>query len=258
MLLEGKKAIILGVANEYSIAWGIAKQLKAHGASIAISYLNDSLKRRVEPLAEEIGADFIFELDVTNEEHHQAMADMVKERWGEVDILIHSLAFADRNDLQNRFHVTSRQGFLMACEVSAYSLISTTAALKPLFNRGGAILAMTYHGSQQVLRGYNVMGVAKAALECSARYLAEDLGEDGIRVNCISAGPIKTLAASGLGGIRKMIKLGEEKSPLKSNVTIEDVGKSAAYLVSDYAAGVTGQVLYVDSGLSILGILEGR
>ena len=252
-ILSGKKALILGVANERSIGWGIAKQMKEQGAEIALTYLNDDLKKRVVPLAEEIGAAFTCEMDVTVDQHYEALAKMVESNWGKFDILIHSLAFADRNDLKGRFSDTSRAGFKMACDISAFSLIGLCQHLKNVMNQNGTVVAMTYHGSRQVLKGYNVMGVAKAALEASARYLADDLGPDKIRVNCISAGPIRTLAASGVPGLRNFLKQVEEKSPMRENVTQDDVGKTAVYLTSDLSSGVTGQVIYVDSGLSIMG-----
>lgn len=251
-LLAGKKALILGVANEKSVAWGIARSLKEHGASVALTYLNDALKKRVIPLAEEIGADFTCEMDVTNEDHYLSLKNIVAEKWGKFDILIHSLAFADRNDLKARFSDTSRAGFKMACDISAFSLIGLSQALKPLLNENASILAMTYHGSVKVLTGYNVMGVAKAALESSMRYLADDLGAENIRVNCISAGPIRTLAASGVPGLKTMLNNIEEKSPLKRNVTTEDVGGTAVYLSSGLSRAVTGQVIYVDSGMNII------
>ncbi len=253
-ILEGKKALILGVANEKSIAWGIAQAFKAQGAQVALSYLNDALKKRVEPLAEEVGADFTFEMDVTNDEHYEQVVKTIEEKWGKFDILIHSLAFADRNDLKARFADTSRAGFKMACDISAFSLIGLCHHLKPLMNEGGSVVAMTYHGSQKVIAGYNVMGVAKAALEASARYLADDLGQDGIRVNCISAGPIKTLAASGVPGLRQIFNTIEEKAPLRKNINQQDVAGTAVYLAGELANGVTGQVLYVDSGISIMGM----
>lgn len=252
-LMKGKKVLILGVANERSIAWGIARTLKAAGAQIGLTFLNDALKKRVEPLAEEIGADFLVEMDVTNDDHYKVLADTVKEKWGTFDTLVHSLAFADREDLKGRFTQTSRDGFKMACDISAFSLIGLCNEMSPLMNPGASVIAMTYHGSVKVLKGYNVMGVAKAALEASARYLADDLGQDGIRVNTISAGPIRTLAASGVPGLKQFLKDAEEKAPLKKNVTTEDVGGVALFLASNLSGGVTGQVLYVDSGLSILG-----
>lgn len=252
-LLTGKKALILGVANDMSIAWGIAKAFKEQGASVALSYLNDNLKKRVEPLAAEVGADFIFEMDVTNDDHYPQLKKLVEEKWGKFDILVHSLAFADKTDLKNRFVETTRDGFKMACDISAFSLIGLCNTLKENMNDDGSVIAMTYHGSVKVLKGYNVMGVAKAALEASTRYLADDLGPQNIKVNCISAGPIRTLAASGVPGLKDFLKTIEEKAPLRKNVTQEDVGGTAVYLASKLSAGVTGQVLYVDSGINIIG-----
>jgi len=251
-LLTGKKALILGVANDMSIAWGIAKALKAEGASVALSYLNENLLKRVEPLAVEVGADFIFEMDVTVDDHYPRLKKTVEEKWGKFDILIHSLAFADKTDLKGRFVETSRDGFKMACDISAFSLIGLTNSLRENLNDDASIIAMTYHGSTKVLKGYNVMGVAKAALEASTRYLADDLGPQNIRVNCISAGPIRTLAASGVPGLKDFLKVIEEKAPLRKNVTQDDVGGTAVYLASRLSHGVTGQVLYVDSGINIM------
>lgn len=252
-LLAGKKALILGVANDMSIAWGITKALKEQGASVALTYLNENLQKRVVPLAEEVGADFVCEMDVTNDAHYPALKKIVEEKWGKFDILIHSLAFADKTDLKNHFVETSRDGFKMACDISAFSLIGLCNTLKDNLNEDASVIAMTYHGSVKVLKGYNVMGVAKAALEASARYLADDLGPSNIRVNCISAGPIRTLAASGVPGLKDFLKTIEEKAPLRKNVTQDDVGGTAVYLASKLSNGVTGQVLYVDSGISILG-----
>lgn len=252
-LLQGKKALILGVANDMSIAWGITKAFKEHGASVALTYLNDGLKKRVEPLAEQVGADFLCEMDATNDDHYAALRKTVEEKWGKFDILVHSLAFADRNDLKADFSDTSREGFKLACDVSAFSLVGLCHHLKDIMNPEGSVMAMTYHGSQQVLRGYNVMGVAKAALEASSRYLSEDLGRRTLRVNCISAGPIRTLASSAVPGLRDVFKMVEEKAPLHRNVTQDDVAGMAVYLASDLSKGVTGQTLYVDSGLAIMG-----
>ena len=251
-LLTGKKALILGVANDMSIAWGIAKALKAEGASVALSYLNENLLKRVEPLANEVGADFIFEMDVTIDEHYPKLKKTVDEKWGKFDILIHSLAFADKTDLKGRFVETSRDGFKMACDISAFSLIGLCNSLRENLNDDASVIAITYHGSTKVLKGYNVMGVAKAALEASTRYLADDLGPQNIRVNCISAGPIRTLAASGVPGLKDFLKVIEEKAPLRKNVTQDDVGGTAVYLASRLSHGVTGQVLYVDSGINII------
>ena len=252
-LLTGKRALILGVANDMSIAWGITKALKAEGASVALTYLNESLYKRVEPLATEIGADFICEMDVTNDAHYPAIKKIVDEKWGKFDILIHSLAFADKSDLKGRFVETSREGFKMACDISAFSLIGLCNTFRENFNDDASVIAMTYQGSVKVLKGYNVMGVAKAALESSTRYLADDLGPANVRVNCISAGPIRTLAASGVPGLKDFLKVTEEKAPLRKNVSIDDVGGTAVYLASKLSHGVTGQILYVDGGLNIIG-----
>ena len=251
-LLTGKKALILGVANDMSIAWGIAKALKAEGCQVALSYLNENLQKRVDPLAQEVGADFTFEMDVTIDEHYPKLKKTVDEKWGKFDILVHSLAFADKTDLKGRFVETSREGFKMACDISAFSLIGLCNTLRENLNDDASIIAMTYHGSTKVLKGYNVMGVAKAALEASTRYLADDLGPQNIRVNCISAGPIRTLAASGVPGLKDFLKVIEEKAPLRKNVTQDDVGGTAVYLASRLSHGVTGQVLYVDSGINII------
>jgi len=251
-LLTGKKALVLGIANDMSIAWGIAKALKAEGAQVALSYLNENLQKRVDPLATELGADFTFEMDVTVNEHYPRLQKLVEEKWGKFDILVHSLAFGDKADLKGRFVETSREGFKMACDISAFSLIGLCNSLKENMNDDGSVIAMTYHGSTKVLKGYNVMGVAKAALEASTRYLADDLGPQNIRVNCISAGPIRTLAASAVPGLKDFLKVIEEKAPLRKNVTQDDVGGSAVYLASRLSHGVTGQVIYVDSGINIM------
>jgi enoyl-[acyl-carrier protein] reductase I len=252
-LLTGKKVLIFGVANERSIAWGIARQMKEQGAQIGLSYMNDAIKKRVEPLAKELGADFTFEMDVTNDDHYLTLEEKIKKEWDSVDVLVHSIAFADRADLKDSFVKTSREGFKLACDISAFSLVGLSNSLYSMMNEGGSIMAMSYYGSQKVIKNYNVMGVAKAALEASTRYLANDLGQHGIRVNCISAGPVKTLAASGISGFRELLSKVEENTPMRKNITTENVGGSAVYLASDLAEGVTGQVLYVDSGLSILG-----
>lgn len=253
-ILAGKKALILGIANDMSIAYGIAKMFKQEGADVGVTYLNDSLKKRVEPLATELSADLLVEMDVTVDDHYENLRKKVEEKWGKFDILVHSLAFADRNDLKADFSDTSREGFKMACDISAFSLVGLCHHLKDLMNENASVIAMTYHGSKKVLAGYNVMGVAKAALEASVRYLAEDLGRQSIKVNAISAGPIRTLAASGVPGLRKVFQVVEEKAPLRKNITTEDVGGTATYLASHLSNGTTGQVIYVDSGISIMGI----
>lgn len=252
-ILKGKKIVILGVANDRSIAWGIAKELKSAGAHIALTYLNDALKKRVEPLAKELDADILLEFDATREEDYDKLHQELKNHWGSVDVVVHSLAFAAREDLKGRFHETSRAGLSLACDISAFSLVRLTQALKPILSDEASIFTMTYHGAVKVVENYNVMGVAKAALEASMRYLADDLGCEGIRVNAISAGPIKTLSASGISGFRGILSTVEEKAPLRKNITPEDVGRTALYLASNLSSGVTGQVLYVDSGHSILG-----
>lgn len=251
-LLSGKKALILGVANERSIAWGVTQALKEHGAQIALTYQGEILKKRVEPLAEMCRADFVTEVDVTNDDHLKNLASVIKEKWGNFDILVHSIAYAEKEDLHNDFSKTTRQGFKTAHDISAYSLVGLCQHIGPLIKDNGSIMAMTYYGSQKVLPGYNVMAVAKSALETSVRYLAHEFGPRQIRVNSISPGPIKTLAASGVPGLRDLFKTIEENAPMRRNVTIEDVGGTAVYLASDLARAVTGQVIYVDSGASLL------
>lgn len=253
-LLEGKKALILGIANERSLAYGIAKEFQKAGARLAITFLNQAMEKRVTPLANELGADFTCEMDVSVDEHYDLLKNKIEEKWGNFDILVHSLAFAPTEDLKGDFLSTSRQGFTVACDVSAYSLVALSRTLVPLMNPEGSIMAMTYHGSTQVVRNYNVMGVAKAALEASMRYLAYELGTKTIRVNCISAGPMRTLASSGVADFRDMLKNVEEKAPLHRNITLEDVGQMALFLAANFSKNVTGQVLYVDSGHSVVAI----
>ena len=253
MLLKDKKAVIFGLANNKSIAYGIAESFHAHGARLAFSYVGDAIKKRVEPICEEFGGDFVFPCDVTSTEQIQAAADTVKEQWGEIDILVHSVAFANRDDLTNRFIETSREGFALALDISAYSLVAMCKAFEPLLKPGASVIAMTYYGSQKAIPHYNVMGVAKAALESSVRYLAVDLGAKDVRVNAISAGPIRTLAASAVGHFKDRLSYFEEFVPLKRMVSIQDVGGAALYLASDLSAAVTGEVTYVDCGFNIKG-----
>jgi enoyl-[acyl-carrier protein] reductase I len=254
MLVQGKKALIFGVANDKSIAYAIAKELKDNGASIALSYAGEALKKRVEPIHEELGSDFLFQCDVSNDEAIAQSADIVREKWGSFDILVHSVAFANRDDLKGRYVDTSRDGFHLALDVSAYSLVALCKAFDPLLNDNGSVMAMTYYGAEKVITNYNVMGVAKAALECSVRYLAMDLGERGIRVNAISAGPLKTLASSGISGFKTILATIEERAPLRRNIIQEDVGKTGLFLASDLSRAITGEVIYVDSGYNIMGI----
>ncbi|NOZ00151.1 MAG: enoyl-ACP reductase [Chloroflexi bacterium] len=253
-LLEGKTALIFGLANKRSIAWGITQAMHREGARIGISYAGEVLERRVFPLAESIGCDFVEACDVTKDEDIEAAAAKAAEKFGKIDILVHSIAFANRDELNGPFYNTSREGFRMALDISVYSFVALARAFQPLMNEGGAMLAMTYHGSVKVAPHYNVMGVAKAALEASTRYLAYDLGPQGIRVNAISAGPIRTLAAAGVSGFKKMYRAFTEMAPLHQPVTIEDVGNAAVFLCSDMAAKTTGEVLYVDSGYNIMGV----
>jgi len=252
--MDGKKVLIMGLANERSIAWGIAKALKAAGARLAFTYI-DLIEKRMRPLAEELGADFIVRCDVSKDSDLQALGAAVKEKWeGELHGFVHSVAYAEREDLDRDFVLTSRKGFLTALEISAYSLIGATAQLLPALEKGkGSVITLTYYGAEKVVKNYNVMGVAKAALEASVRYLADDCGRRGIRVNAISAGPIRTLAASGVKDFRSILTKIEERAPLRKNITIDDVGKTGLFLVSDMASGITGEIIYVDSGFNILG-----
>ncbi len=253
--LAGKRALILGLANERSIAWGIAQELHKQGAKLAFNYLGEALEKRVRPLAESLGADIIAPCDVGSDQQIEALFKNVKDKWGGLDILIHSVAFANKDDLQGRFVDTSRAGFALALDISAYSLVATAREAEKLMGEnGGSILTLTYYGSEKVIPGYNVMGVAKSALETSVRYLANELGQKKIRVNAISAGPIKTLAAAGaIPNFRDFLGTVEEKSPMRENVSPEDVGALAAFLCSDGSRHMTGSVLYVDSGYHILG-----
>lgn len=253
-LFEGKTALIFGVANERSIAWGIAQALHREGCELAFGYGAPMLEKRVRPLAESVGARLVELCDVTDDTAIERVFEKVKETYGTIDVLVHSIAFADRRDLQGRFVETSRDGFKMALDISAYSLVALTRAAEPLMPDGGSILTLTYYGSVKVAPQYNVMGVAKAALEACVRYLASDLGSKGIRVNAISAGPIKTLAASGVGGFKKILSYSEQASPLRTLVTTEDVGNTALWLLSDWSRGVTGEIVYVDAGWNIMGL----
>jgi len=252
-LLTGKKALIFGVANERSIAWGIAEALHREGCELAFTFLGEALEKRVRPLAASVGAKLILPCDVTKDDEIAAVYAEVAKTWGKFDILIHSLAFARRAELDGDFVSTTRDGFALALDVSAYSLVGITRPAVPLLNPGGAILALTFYGSEKVMKNYNVMGVAKAALESCVRYLAADLGPHGIRVNAISAGPIKTLAASGVAGFRAKLRLAELSAPLRRTVTQQEVGNSALYLCSSMASGVTGEIHFVDSGVNIMG-----
>jgi enoyl-[acyl-carrier protein] reductase I len=257
-LLDGKKALIFGVANDHSIAWGIAEAFHEHGATIGFSSVESLIERRVRPLAESIGSTFVEPCDVQDDAQIQAVFDRWEKEQGGLDILVHALAFAKREDLDGAFVDTSRDGFGLALDVSAYSLVALTRAARPLLHPGSNVLTLTYYGSEKVVANYNVMGVAKAALEASVRYLAADLGPDGIRVNAISAGPIRTLAAAGIGGFKKMYGSFADVAPMRENITPEDVGGTAVWLSSDLARAVTGEVVYVDGGFNIVGVPLGE
>lgn len=254
MIMKGKKGLIVGVANNKSIAYGIAKACREQGADLAFTFLNDALKKRVEPIAEELGSHFVYELDVNNEEHLSNIGDKIKKDLGNIDFLVHAVAYAPKEALENDFLQTSKEAFDIAMGTSVYSLLSLTRAILPVLNKNSSILTLSYLGGMKYIPHYNVMGVAKAALESSVRYLARDLGSKGIRVNAISAGPIKTLAASGIGDFRMILKYNEVNAPLKRNVSIEDVGNSAMYLLSDLSRGVSGEIHYVDAGYNIMGM----
>ncbi|WP_122073799.1 enoyl-ACP reductase FabI [Pseudophaeobacter sp. EL27] len=253
-LMTGKRGLIMGLANDKSIAWGIAKACADAGAELAFSYQGDALKKRVVPLAEQLGSDIVLPCDVSDEASMDALFASLKEKWGELDFVVHAIGFSDKNELRGRYVDTSRENFQMTMDISVYSFTAIAKRAEKMMSEGGSMLTLTYYGAEQVMPHYNVMGVAKAALEASVKYLAEDLGKDGIRVNAISAGPIKTLAASGIGDFRYIMKWNEYNSPLRRNVTTDDVGKSALYLLSDLSSGVTGENLHVDAGYHVVGM----
>ena len=253
-LMQGKRGVILGVANNRSIAWGIAKACHAAGAEIALTFQGEALKKRVEPLAAEIGALLLGHCDVTDAATIDAVFDVLKEKWGKIDFVVHAIAFADKDQLEGRYIETTAENFSKSMLISCYSLTAIAQRAEKLMPHGGSIITLTYYGSEKWMPNYNVMGVAKAALEDSVRYLAADLGEKAIRVNAISAGPIKTLAFAGIADSRYLLKWNEVNAPLRRNVTIEEVGDSALYFLSDLSRGVTGEVHHVDSGYHVLGM----
>ena len=253
-LMKGRRGLIMGLANDKSIAWGIAKALADQGAELAFSYQGDALKKRVEPLAAQIGSDFLVECDVADESSIDGLFQTLAGRWDSIDFIVHAIGFSDKEQLRGRYAETTRDNFLMTMDISVYSFTAVARRAAAMMPNGGSMLTLTYYGAERVMPHYNVMGVAKAALEASVRYLAEDFGKDGIRVNAISAGPIKTLAASGIGDFRYILKWNELNSPLRRNVSQEDVGKSALYLLSDLGSGVTGETHHVDSGYHIVGM----
>ncbi len=254
MIMKGKKGLIVGIANNKSIAYGIAKACKEQGAELAFTYLNESLEKRVRPIAEEFGSNKVYELDINKPEHLEALTVSLEKDFGKIDFVVHSVAYAPKEALSGRFVDTTKEAFDIALGTSAYSLVSLTRACLPVMNDNGSILTLTYLGGPKYIPHYNVMGVAKAALEASVRYLAVDLGERGIRVNAISAGPIKTLAASGIGDFRMILHWNEINSPLRKNVTTDEVGNSGMYLLSELSSGVSGEVHYVDAGYNIMGM----
>ena len=255
-LMDGKRGLIMGLANEKSLAWGIAQRLREHGAEMAFSYQGEALGKRVIPLAAELGSDFTFDCDVSDMAALDDAFARLKERWETIDFVVHAIGFSDKNQLRGKFYDTTLDNFQMTMNISAYSLVAVTQRARAMMPNGGSILTLTYYGAEKVVPHYNVMGVAKAALESSVRYLANDLGPENIRVNAISAGPIKTLAASGIGDFRYILKWNELNSPLRRNVTIEDVGGAGLYMLSDLSSGVTGEVHHVDCGYHLVGMKQ--
>ncbi|MEE9140062.1 MAG: enoyl-ACP reductase FabI [Alphaproteobacteria bacterium] len=253
-LMAGKRGLIMGVANERSIAWGIAKTVADHGAELAFTYQGETLAKRVQPLARSVGSQIVTVCDVTDDESIDAVFAVLKERWGRLDFLVHAIAYSDKEELKGGYLDTSRSNFAQTLDISCYSFTAVCQRAVPLMTDGGSLLTLTYIGAERVMPHYNVMGVAKAALEASVQYLAADLGGRNIRVNGISAGPIKTLAASGIGDFRYILKWNQYNSPLKRNVTIEEVGTSALYLLSDLSGGVTGEIHHTDCGYNIVGM----
>jgi enoyl-[acyl-carrier protein] reductase I len=252
--MQGKRGVIMGLANDRSLAWGIAKQLAAQGAELAFTYQGEALERRVRPLATELGADFLIECDVSDMGALDTAFDTIAARWPTIDFVVHAIGFSDKNELRGHYYDTSLDNFLMTMNISVYSFTAVAKRARALMPNGGSLLTLTYYGSEKVVPHYNVMGVAKAALDMSVKYLAMDMGPENIRVNAISAGPIKTLAASGIGDFRYILKWNELNSPLRRNVTIDDVGGAGLYLLSDLASGVTGEIHHVDAGYNVIGM----
>ncbi|MEZ5734548.1 MAG: enoyl-ACP reductase FabI [Novosphingobium sp.] len=255
-LMQGRRGLIMGLANDKSLAWGIAKKLHEHGAEMAFSYQGEALEKRVRPLAESLGSDFLIECDVADMEALDTAFDELKARWPTIDFVVHAIGFSDKSQLRGRFYDTTLDNFLMTMNVSAYSLVAVTKRAREMMREGGSILTLTYYGAEKVVPHYNVMGVAKAALEASVKYLANDLGPEGIRINAISAGPIQTLAARGIGDFNYILKWNQLNSPLRRNVTIDDVGGGGLYLLSDLSSGVTGEVHHVDAGYNLVGMKQ--
>ena len=255
MDLKNKKGLIMGVANDKSIAWGIAQQCSNFGAELAFTYQNDLLLKRIDPLAKSVGSNLLIQCDVSDEGSVKNAFEKIKDKWGKLDFFVHAVAFADKNELRGKYVETSKENFLNSLNISCYSFTESCKYCYELMDNGGSILTLTYYGAEQVMPHYNVMGVAKSALEASVKYLAVDMGDKNIRVNAISAGPIKTLAASGIGDFRFILKWNELNSPLKRNVTLEDVGNTGVYLLSDLSSGVTGEIHHVDCGYHTVGMV---
>ncbi|MFA7586125.1 MAG: enoyl-ACP reductase FabI [Novosphingobium sp.] len=255
-LMQGKRGLIMGLANDKSLAWGIAQKLHEHGAELAFSYQGEALEKRVRPLAASLGSDFLIDCDVSDMAALDVAFDTLKARWPTIDFVVHAIGFSDKNELRGRYYDTTLENFLLTMNVSAYSLVAVAKRARALMPHGGSILTLSYYGAEKVVPHYNVMGVAKSALETSVKYLANDLGSENIRVNAISAGPIKTLASSGIGDFRYILKWNELNAPLRRNVTIEDVGGGALYLLSDLASGVTGDIHHIDCGYNVIGMKQ--
>jgi len=254
--MQGKRGLIMGLANDRSLAWGIARALASEGADLAFSYQGEALEKRVRPLAAELGSDMLVDCDVSSMDALDATFEQIRQKWGTIDFVVHAIGYSDKNELRGKFVDTTMDNFLMTMNISVYSFVAVAQRAKELMPNGGSLLTLTYYGAEKVIPHYNVMGVAKAALDTSVKYLAMDLGPHGIRVNAISAGPIKTLAASGIGDFRYIMKWNEYNSPLRRNVTIEDVGGAGLYMLSDLSSGVTGEVHHVDAGYHVVGMKQ--
>ncbi len=254
--MNGKRGLIMGLANDRSLAWGIAKKLNEEGAELAFSYQGEAMEKRVRPLAEQLGSDFLIDCDVANMDELDKSFAILADRWPTIDFVVHAIGFSDKAELRGGYVDTSLDNFLNTMNISVYSFVAVAARARPMMSAGGALLTLSYYGAEKVIPHYNVMGVAKAALEASVKYLANDLGPAGIRVNAISAGPIKTLAASGIGDFRYIMKWNEYNAPLRRNVTIEDVGGAGLYLLSDLSSGVTGETHHVDAGYHVIGMKQ--
>ena len=254
MMIKGKKGIVIGIANDHSIAWGIAKQLHASGAQLAITYQNNTLLKRVKPLADKVNSDILVECDVNNEDHLQNTFTQIKKEFGSIDFIIHAVAYSDKNELNGRYVDTSKDNFINSLSISCYSFTRIAKIFQPILNPGGSLVTLSFHGASKVMPNYNVMGVAKAALETSVKYLSVDLGDQDVRVNAISAGPMRTLAGAAIANARDVFNYTSENSSLKRNVNLDELGNSALYLVSDLSSAITGEIHYVDCGFNIIGM----